>query len=103
MNDLRSLGASLAGLLDVASRTFMATFFVVFGAGVLLAGASYYFLRDHPLYGSLAVVAVLIESLVVGVGFGGKRALVVALAHGIRTLGLGRRAVRMIFAVLQSG
>src|SRR4051812_36750670 len=97
MSDLRSLTGSIVGLAGVAFRSFLTTLLLVLVFGIILAGASYYFLRDHPLYGVLAVVVALAESLAVGVLFGAKRAVVTALAHGFRTLGLGRRVVGTIF------
>ena len=97
MSDLRSLAGGIVGLAGVAFRSFLTTFFIVLLAGALLAGVSYYYLRDHPFYGALAVVVALAESLIVGLVFGAKRAVVTALAHGFRTLGLGRRVVGTVF------
>ena len=100
MTDLRSLGGNLAQRLGVAFRSFVATFLVLLASGILLAGASYFFLRDYPLYGTIAAGVAVVESLIAGVVFGGKRAVVTALAHGFRSLGLGRRVVGVIFGRL---
>ncbi len=97
MSGLRSIGGNLAALAGVALRSFVATFLILLGSGVLLAGASYFFLRDHPLYAVIAAGVALVESVVAGVVFGGKRAIVMALAHGFRSLGLGRRVVGAVF------
>jgi hypothetical protein len=96
--DLRSAGGHLANLAWIAARSFLATVFIATSAGILLAGLSYTFLREyHWSYGLLAVVAALVESLALGVWLGGKRALAMALAHGLGVLRLGRSLVRLIF------
>ena len=97
IGEFRSIGSHLVGLVAVALRSFFGTLVIVFLAGVLLAGGSYFFLLDQPLYGLIAAIVALIESLLTGIIIGGKRAVVMALAHGIRSSGLGSRVVRAIF------
>jgi len=96
--DVRSVGSQLASLAWVALRSFVGTIFVLTLAGVVLAGLSYYFLRDyHWLYGVVAFALALIESVTTGFVLGAKRAVVMAVAHGLGTLRLGRSVVRVVF------
>ncbi len=96
--DIRAIGVHLAKLAWVAIRSFVGTLFVFTLAGVVLAGLSYFFLRaDHWLYGVIAVVVALIESVATGIVLGAKRAMVMAAAHGLGELQLGRSLVRLIF------
>ena len=96
--DIRSLGSHLASLAWVALRSFMATLLVLTLAGGMLAGLSYYFLREHHwVYGAIAAAIALIESVTAGVVLGAKRAVVMAVAHGLSTLRLGQSFVHLIF------
>lgn len=96
--DVRSVGSHLASLAWVALRSFLATVLVLTLAGVVLAGLSYYFLREHHwIYGVIAVAVALIESVTTGFVLGVKRAVVMAMAHGFGTLRLGRSLVRLVF------
>ncbi|MBN9522190.1 hypothetical protein J0H58_27340 [bacterium] len=96
--DIRSVGSHLAGLARVALRSFAATVFVVTSVGVVLAGLSYYVLRDeHWVYGAIAVTIALVESVATGLVLGVKRAVVTAVAHGLGELRLGRSLVRRVF------
>jgi hypothetical protein len=81
----------------VALRSFLGTVLVVSLAGAVLAAVSGYFLREHPFAAWIAAGVALIESFATGVLLGGKRAVVMALVHGLRSLRLGRSAVRLIF------
>src|SRR4051812_23946279 len=94
MTDVRRVAGSLAGLLGVAARAFAGTVLVLTAAGLALAAASYHVLSDHPPYATLAATAAVAEAVAAGVTLGTRRGLVLASAHGIRTLGLGRSAVR---------
>src|SRR5262245_61968717 len=97
--DVRSVGSHLASLAWVALRSFMGTVVVLTLAGIVLAGLSYYFLREHHwIYGVIAVVVALIESVTAGVILGTKRAVMMAVAHGLGSLRLGRSLVRLVFA-----
>lgn len=98
MVDVRSIGSQLASLAWVALRTFLSTLLVLTLTGVVLAALSYYFLRDqHWIYGAIAVVVALIESVATGVVLGFKRAVALAVAHGLGSLRLGRSLVRLVF------
>lgn len=67
-------------------------------AGTVLAGLSYYFLRDtYWLYGVIAAMVAFIESLAAGFVFGAKRAVAMAAVHGLGKLQLGRWFVRLVF------
>jgi hypothetical protein len=96
--DIRSSGGQLASLAGVALRSFVATVLVLTLAGGVLAGLSYYFLREHhAVYAVIAAAVALIESVTVGVVLGAKRALVMAVAQGLSTLRLGRSFVHLVF------
>jgi hypothetical protein len=88
----------LASLAWVALRSFLGTVVVLTLAGVVLAGLSYYVLREHHwIYGVIAVAVTLIESVTTGVILGAKRAVLMAVAHGLGSLRLGRSLVRLLF------
>jgi hypothetical protein len=96
--DIRAIGVHLAKLAWVAIRSFVGTLFVFTLAGIVLAGLSYYFLREKEwFYGVIAVVVALIESVATGIVLGAKRAMVMAAAHGLGELQLGRSLVGLIF------
>jgi hypothetical protein len=97
MANLDNILKETAALTVVALRSFLGTLLIVFLAGVVLAAVSAYLLRDHPLYASIAAVIALAEALASGIVLGGKRALVMALVHGVRSFHLGRSAVRLVF------
>jgi hypothetical protein len=100
MVDLASLGRGAAGLTVVALRSFLGTVLVITVAGAFLAAASAYLLRHHPLYASIAAALAVAESIAAGILLGGKRAVVMALVHGLHSLQLGRAAVRLVSARL---
>ena len=65
--DVRAVGSYLATLAWVALRTFLRTVLALTLAGVVLAGVSYLFLREHPWpYGVIAAAVALIESITTG-------------------------------------
>jgi hypothetical protein len=98
MPELRSLAAPLASLAWVAVRSFLGTLSLFLLAGLVLAGVSFYLLQEANLwYALLGAVLAVAEGLTIGVILGGKRAGIMALAHGLRRLGLGRVAVGLIF------
>jgi hypothetical protein len=95
---IRLVAGHVASLVWVAVRTFVVTLLLLTLAGIGLAGLSFFFLRgEHWLYGVGAVVLAVVEAVVLGVVLGGKRALVMALAHGLRSLRLGATLVRLLF------
>jgi hypothetical protein len=96
--DIRSLGVHLTGLAWVALRSFAITILVLSVAGVALAALSYYFLREHHwAYGVIAAAAALFESVTIGIVLGTKRAVVMAIAHGLAKLRLGGFVVGLVF------
>ena len=96
--DVRSIGSHLASLAWVALRSFVGTLCVLTLAGAVLAGLSYYFLREYPwYYGLIAAALALIESVTIGFLLGTKRATVMVAAHGLGSLRLGRSLVRLVF------
>jgi hypothetical protein len=89
--DVRAIGSHLTSTAWVAQKTFFGTLFLAFLAGVVLAVASYYFLRDlHWVYGLIAVAAALVESLIAGVMLGAKRGIAMAVVQSLEKLQLGR-------------
>jgi hypothetical protein len=100
MIDLGSLWSGGARLVLVAVRSFVGTVLVLAAAGAILALCSYLILKDTPAYALIAAVVALLEALATGVVLGGKRALVMALAHGLSALRLGRTTVRILFGIL---
>ncbi|MBM4072311.1 MAG: hypothetical protein FJ271_25795 [Planctomycetes bacterium] len=96
--DFRLFGGQIASLAWVALRSFLGTLLVMALAGTVLAGLSYYFLRDtYWLYGVIAAMVAFIESLAAGFVFGAKRAVAMAAVHGLGKLQLGRWFVRLVF------
>ena len=96
--DIRSIGAHVAALAWVAVRSFLGTLVLLTVAGAVLGGLSWWFLRDyHWAYGTIAAVVAFAECVAVGVILGSKRAVVMALAHGLGALRLGRSLVRLVF------
>lgn len=96
--DLLGVGGGLVELAWVALRSFLGTLLVFTAAGIVLACVSYYFLHEgHGLYGVIAATVALLESVATGVVLGGKRAMAMAVAHGLAMLRLGRILVRLVF------
>src|SRR3954449_8964042 len=95
MADLSPLLKGSTGLALVALRSFLGTVIAVGLAGVVLAAASAYLLRAQPVYAWLAAGVALAESFAAGALLGGKRALVMALVHGVRSQQLAGSAVRL--------
>jgi hypothetical protein len=93
-----STSGHLATLALVALRAFANTLLLLALAGVVLAGVSYYALSDyHWFYAVIAAVVAVLESLSVGVVLAMKRAVVLAVVHGLGTLKLGRTLVNLVF------
>ena len=66
--------------------------------GILLAGLSYYFVREHHgIYGVVAVALAFIESMAAGFILGAKRAVAMAVVQGLGSLHLGRSFVHLVF------
>ncbi len=96
--EMRRVGGFLASMAWVAVKSFVGTVFVLTAAGIVLAVLSFYFLRGHHwAFGVIAVVIALIESVTTGFILGAKRAMILAVAHGLGSLRLGGAFVRMIF------
>ncbi|HWG43962.1 MAG TPA: hypothetical protein VN688_14385 [Gemmataceae bacterium] len=101
MVDVRGILGDVAGLMLVAIRSFLLTFLLFLLLGVVLAFASYYMLSaQNGVYGVIAALIALIECVVVGIVLGAKRAVVVAMLHGLHKYQLGSAAVRLIFGRL---
>jgi hypothetical protein len=97
MIDLGSLWSGGARLVMVAVRSFVGTVLVLAAAGAVLAVCSFLILKGTPTYALIGAAVALLESLATGVVLGGKRAFIMALAHGLSTLRLGRTTVRILF------
>src|SRR5262249_33960841 len=96
--EMRAIIADAAGLLLVAVRSFLGTLLIMVLLGVALAAASYWLLSGpHWVYGLIAALIALLECTVVGVLLAGKRAIVMAMVHGLGKYQLGSTAVRLVF------
>jgi hypothetical protein len=96
--DVRAVGAVLAKLAWVALRSFVGTVCVLTVAGIALAVPAYLMLRDYAWwYAAIAVAVIMAEALATGCVLGAKRATVMAMAHGLGALRLGRWLVRLVF------
>jgi hypothetical protein len=96
----RTKSGHLAGVAQVALRSLAETVAVLSVAGLVLAAASYYFLRENALWGAIAAALALAEAVALGAFVGAKRAATLALAHGLAKLRLGRWVVRQCFEYL---
>jgi len=97
MVDFRTIGIHIASLAWVAVRSFVGTLLVLMLLGAVLAGFAGYALRANTILVIVVVILVLVESIAAGVLLGGKRAMIMALSHGLKTLGLGRVVVNLVF------
>jgi hypothetical protein len=88
----------MTGLAIVAIRSFCATMLLILGVGVVLAAGTYLLLAQHqPWYGVIGGLAAMLEAIIVGLVWASKRAVLMALAQGLKEYRLGRAAVRLIF------
>ena len=98
MVDLAAFGKAVGRLSLVALRSFLVALVAFTALGLVLAAlAGYWMSRTHPVYGVIAAVVALLESVAVGVVLGGKRALVMALVEGLRRYRLGEAVVGLLF------
>jgi hypothetical protein len=95
--DFRAVGRHVAGVSWVAVKSFAGTLALLTLAGCVLAGVSYFFLRDNPVYAAVGAVVAVVEGIVTGVVFGGKRAMVMSIAHGLGRLRLGQSLIQLVF------
>jgi hypothetical protein len=98
MEQIGTFGKQLQGVVWIALRTFISTVVVLTFSGIILAGLSWFFLREHHwIYGTIAVLVALVESVTTGIVLGTKRGMVMAMAHGLGKLRLGRSLVSLVF------
>ena len=98
MVDAAAVGKAVAGLSLVAARSFLSALLAFTALGLVLAALCWYWMSGtHPVYGAIAAAAAVLEAVVVGVILGGKRGLVMALVHGLRTYRLGGAVVGLLF------
>jgi hypothetical protein len=91
----RHKGAEL-GRVALRSFALTAAAFLMYGA--ILAGISFYVLRDQPArYGAVAVALALVESTIASIGLGVVGGVGAAMKHGLASLHLGQWLVRLIF------
>lgn len=103
MVDTYQIVGSIAGLLMVAVRSFLLTFFLMLLLGVVLAVVSYWILfNPQPIYGIIAGLVALVECLLVGVVLSGKRAIAATMIQALQTYRISSTAVRLIFGRLLS-
>jgi hypothetical protein len=85
-------------MFAVAVRSFCGTMLLMLCVGVVLAAGAYYLLARHqPWYGVIGGLVAMLEATLVGLVWAGKRAVVVALVHGLKECRIGQAAVRLIF------
>jgi hypothetical protein len=92
-----SLWGHVAGLALTWFRSFAGTVLLFIVLGVAMSAMSLYVLRESMVCASIAAAVALVEAVAIGLLLGSKRAVAVALAHGIGRLQLGRAAVRKCF------
>src|SRR5262245_26548373 len=99
LDESQRLWKAFAGLVGAAVRSFVGTVLVVMLAGVALASLSFLTLADDSAaYGLLAAALAILEAGIAAFFLATKRSLFKALARGVRTFGLGRHAVRLVFS-----
>ena len=98
MVDYKSYARSVGSILFVAVLSFCGTMLLMACMGVVLAACTYYLLAEHAFwYGVIGAAVVLLETVIVGVLWAGKRAVVMALVHGLRRHRVGQVMVRLTF------
>lgn len=95
--DLRAVGRHIAGMAWVAAKSFAGTLALLTLAGCVLAGVSYFFLRNERVFAIVGAIVAVVEGIVTGVVFGGKRGMVMGLAHGLGQLRLGKSLIQLVF------
>ncbi len=95
--DFRAVGRHVAGMAWVAAKSFAGTLGLLTLAGCVLAGVSYFFLRNEPVFAIVGAIVAVVEGIATGIVFGGKRAMVMGLAHGLGRLRLGRSLIQLVF------
>ncbi len=89
---------NVAGLFVVAIRSFCAAMLLMSCLGAVLGGTTYFILaRYQTWYGVIGGLIALLEAIVVGVVWGGKRALTMTLIHGLKQNRIGKATVHLIF------
>ena len=91
--DFRAIGRHVAGMAWVAAKSFAGTLGLLTLAGCVLAGVSYFFLRDNPAYAAVGAIVAVVEGILTGVALGGKRGMAMGIAHGLGQLRLGRSLI----------
>ena len=81
----------------VAVRSFAGTIALFTTLGLLMAGGTFYLLKENPFFAYLSAALIILESAMAGTLLGAKRALVLALANGVSRLQLGRSTLRICF------
>ncbi len=98
MVDFAAFRKAVGRLSLVAGRSFLVTVLAFTALGLVLAVLCWYWMSGtHPVYGYIGAVVALVEAVVVGTLLGGKRALIMALVHGLRTYRLGGAVVGLLF------
>ena len=95
---LRDYWHGVTGLLFVAIRSFCGTMLLMLCLGVVLAVSTYFLLAQYqPLYGLIGGVVAMLEAVIVGFVWGGKRAVIMTLVYGLSQFRIGKATVRLIF------
>lgn len=95
---MRAIGGHAAKLSWYAVRSFVVTLLLVTACGLVLAGATYYFLQaTHWPYRLGASILMLVEAIALGIFLGWKQAAVAAVSYGFTGLRLGGKLVGGLF------
>ncbi len=88
---------TIAGLVWLGFRSFIATVVGMTLLGVALAAAVGHVLRVDPWGAVFGAAIALAESVAAGIFLGTKRGLALPLLHGLEQLQLGRKGVGLVF------
>jgi len=97
MADLATLSRHLGALAWAAFRAFAGTLLVFIAAGLVLSAASYLWLKENRLYGSIFAAVAFAEAMAAGIFMGNKRAILSALATGVGRAQLGSLFLALCF------
>jgi hypothetical protein len=100
MLDLRSIWGHVGAVAWVALRSFAGTLSIFVVVGLILGAVAYVCLKEYRSYSWALSVVVVVESVVIGLFLGGKRAILLAIATGIGRAQLGSEVLRLCMTKL---
>lgn len=96
--EIAAVQSSLRPFLRGTVQRFAIAWLLVVLVGVALAVVAQYVLADaEPLYRRLVQTLLVVQFVAVGMVIAGRQAVAGAIIQGVTALGLGRRAVAMLF------